>query len=61
MVILLSLVSVCAASALEEWDWFEKNIRDETLRQKDAIGYFQTVHAHLRLYCTNILFNPDRG
>jgi hypothetical protein len=61
VLISLFLASFCAASALEEWDWFEKSIRDGIISRKDAIGYFQTVHGHLGLYCTNILFNPDRG
>ena len=61
VLILLIFASFCAASALEEWDWFEKSIRDGIISRKDAIGYFQTVHGHLGLYCTNILFNPDKG
>jgi hypothetical protein len=60
-VLLLLLPCLCAASALEEWDWFEKSVRDGTIRPKDAAVYFQTVRCHLRDYCTNILFTRDRG
>jgi len=60
LAVLLS-ASFCAGSALEEWDWFEKGVRDAALSQKEAAACFRVVHEHLKNYCTNILFSPDKG